>query len=303
MTFAICQPAVGGYSVNSSAGSTVDSTANNPVSCSVSNNRNTHKLSMWKKLFIGLSLSIVVMGAQADAYEDGLMAYAVGNYTDAGQAFMRAAEAGNNGAEHMLMRLFSENKIYAQDLGEETLKWTRKAAEKGLMQAQFALADIYAEQQGNVKAALAWYHKAAQQAHAEAHYKLAVIYEHGAKGVLANAQESARLYQVAASEMDVFAQKGSADAQYKLARMYRLGQGVKQNLAVALRWWEKSALQGHALAQLSLGRLYAQGDGVQRDSIQAKFWLNMAAAQGEPDAVALLNVLKATESTSIALAM
>ena len=265
--------------------------------------RNTRKLNAWKKLFIGLSLGAAAMSVQADAYEDGLMAYAIGNFSAAGQAFAQAADAGNTGAEHMLMRLFSENKIYAKDMEQETLKWTRKAAEKGVMQAQYALADIYAEKQDNAKAAVEWYRKAAEQGHAGAFYKLGALYEHGAKGVDSNALESARLYGIAASEMDVFAQKGSADAQHVLAGMYQQGQGVKKDVAMALRWWEKAALQGHTMAQLSLGRLYAQGDDVQRDSNQATFWLNMAAAQGHQDAVVLLSELKMNANTNIALAM
>ena len=261
------------------------------------------KLNALKKLFIGLSLGAAAMTAQADAYEDGLIAYTIGNYDGAGQAFAQAADEGNAGAEHMLMRLFSENKIYAKDLAQETLKWTQKAAEKGVMQAQYALANIYAEKQGNAKAAIEWYRKAAEQGHAEAYYKLGALYEHGAKDVTADAQESVRLYQIAASEMDVFAQKGSADAQNVLAGMYQQGQGVKKDVAMALRWWEKAALQGNVLAQLSLGRLYAQGEEVERDSNQATFWLNMAAAQGEQDAVALLNELQIKANTNIAMAM
>ena len=220
-----------------------------------------------------------------------------------GDHLMLAADEGNTGAEHMLMRMFSENKIYAKDLAKETLKWTRKAAEKGVMQAQYALADIYAEKQGNAQAAVDWYRKAAEQGHAEAHYKLAAIYEHGTNGVKTDSQESTRLYQIAASEMDVFAQKGSADAQNVLAGMYQQGQGVKKDLAMALRWWEKAALQGHVLAQLSLGQLYAKGDVVARDTYMAAFWLDMAAAQGEQEAVALLDELKASANTNLALAM
>ena len=216
---------------------------------------------------------------------------------------MQAADEGNVGAEHMLMRLFSENRIYAKDLAQETLKWTRKAAEKGVMQAQYALADIYAEKQGDAKAAVEWYRKAADQGHAEAYYKLGAIYENGAKDVKADAQESTRMYQIAASEMDVFAQKGSADAQHVLAGMYQQGQGVKKDMAMALRWWEKAAMQGHAVAQLSLGRLYARGGDVQRDTNLAAYWLDLAAAQGEQDAVVLLSELKSAEGTNIALAM
>lgn len=256
------------------------------------------------KAILGLSLSVTVFSVQADLYEDGLMAYAVGNYVKAGQHFMGAADAGNDGAEHMLMRLFAENKLYAEDIQSETLKWTRKAAEKGVVHAQLSLGNIYfAEKQNDAKAAIEWYRKAAEQGHPDAYYQLGVVFSKGAKGVSANTQESRRLYQVAASEFDVYAQKGNADAQYKLAGMYQQGLGMKINMMLAVKWMEKSALQGHMLAQLSLGRLYAEGTGVPHDIRQAQYWLSLAAAQGAQDAVVALNNLKVDEDTKVALIM
>jgi len=258
---------------------------------------------IFRQTILGLSLSIAAFGAQANLYEDGLMAYAVGNYVKAGQYFMEAADAGNAGAEHMLMRLFEENKLYAKDMQAETLKWTRKAAEKGVIHAQFSLGKIYAEQHDDVKAAVEWYRKAAAQGHPDAYYQLGAVFARGAKEISANANESRRLYQIAASEFDVFAQKGSASAQYKLAGMYQQGLGVKANMVLTLKWMEKSALQGHALAQLSLGRMYAEGTDVPPDTRQARYWLNLAAAQGEQDAIVALNKLSADEDTKVALAM
>lgn len=258
---------------------------------------------IFRKAIFGLSLSVAAFGAQANSYEDGLMAFAVGNFTEAGQKFMDAADAGNAGAEHMLMRLFEENKMYAKDMQAETLKWTRKAAEKGVIHAQFSLGKIYAEKQDNVKAAVEWYRKAADQGHPDAYFQLGEVLATGAKNVQADAQESRRLYQIAASEFDVYAQQGSADAQYKLAGMYQQGLGMSVNMTLAMTWMEKSALQGHALAQLSLGRLFAKGIDVPRDAHLARYWLNLAAAQGEQDAVVMLSELNATEDTTIALAM
>jgi len=259
---------------------------------------------IFRKTIFSLSLSVAAFGAQADLYEDGLMAYAVGNYVKAGEHFMEAADAGNAGAEHMLMRLFGENKLYAKDIQAETLKWTRKAAEKGVVHAQFSLGKIYAEKQGNMKTAIEWYRKAAAQGHPDAYYQLGAVLARGAKEVNADAEESCRLYQIAASEFDVFAQKGSADAQYKLAGMYQQGLGMKTNMTLALKWLEKSALQGHTLAQLSLGRMYAEGIDIPRNARQARYWLSLAAAQGEQDAITALNELKAGEKdTKVALAM
>ena len=268
----------------------------------ISNGNCVGKLSGWKTVLVGLSFTAAAMTVQADHYEDGLMAYAIGNYAAAGHEFMQAADVGNEGAEHMLMRMFSEKKMYANDLAKETMKWTKKAAEKGVMQAQFALANQYSDQK-SIKAAVAWYRKAANQGHAEAFLKLGLIYEHGAKGVQADADESSQMYQIAASEMDVFAQQGDADAQAMLAGMYQQGQGVKKNIAQALRWWEKSALQGHMQAQMSLGRLYAQGRDVESDTRLASYWLDLAAAQGSQEAVTMLAEIDSQNKTKIAFAM
>lgn len=255
-----------------------------------------------RNIFCSLALGAVAFNAQADLYEDGLMAYAVGDYVEAGQLLMGAADSGNEGAEHMLMRLFSEGKLHAKDLNKETLKWTQKAAEKGVLQAQHALGGIYARQ-GDAKSALAWYRKAAEQGHPDAFYQLGAILEEGAVNVSADADESERMYSIAASEFVIYAQKGDAEVQYKLADMYRLAQGVEKNMGEALKWMEKSALQGHALAQLGLGRLYALGDDVPRDVRLATYWLELAAAQGMHDATIMLSELGDGGEDKVALLM
>lgn len=256
-----------------------------------------------KSTFCGLILSAAAFNAQADAYEDGLMAFAIGNYAEAGQHLMSAAEGGNTGAEHMLMRMFSEGKLFAKDIDQETLKWTRKAAEKGIKQAQYALAEIYASKHANAKDAVEWYRKAANQGHPDAYYKLGEIYKDGAKNIESDSNLSTHMYQIAASEFDVYAQQGDAGYQYTLAGMYQHAKGVKKNMKLALKWLEKSALQGHALAQISLGRLYALGEDVPRDTHQAKFWLEMAAAQGMGEAIALLEKINNTNNANVAFAM
>ena len=256
---------------------------------------------IFRQAILGLSLGMVAFGAQASSYEDGLMAYAIGNYAKAGEHFMAAADAGDAGAEHMLMRMFEEKKLFAKDMQRETMKWTRKAADKGVVHAQFALGKMYVEK-GDLKAGIEMYHKAADQGHPDAYYQLGEVLAQGGKGVAADKQESVRLYQIAASEFDVYAQKGSADAQYKLAGMYQQGLGVKTNIVLTLKWMEKAALQGHALAQLSLGRIYAEGVDVQRDMNQARYWLDLAAAQGEADAKVLLGKLDDEGAINIALA-
>ncbi len=232
-----------------------------------------------KTTLIGLILGAITLNVQADSYDDGLMAYATGDYEDAGLHLMSAAEEGSPGAEHMLMRLFTEGKLKTNNPDQEILKWTRKAAEKGIKQAQFQLAEIYAKKQGEVKNAIQWYRRAADQNHPDAFFELGEIYKKGAKGIAADTQKSTRMYQIAASEFDIYAQKGNPEYQYALAGMYQHAKGVRKNIKLAVKWMVKSAQQGHVLAQLDLGRLYANGGEVTRDVNEAKHWLNLAAIQ------------------------
>jgi len=253
-------------------------------------------------LICALLLGGSAFTAQADSYEDGLMAFAVGNFQDAARLFMESAEEGNSGAEHMLMRLFSEGKLYSSNLPGDTLKWTRKAAEKGIAQAQFALANLYV-QRGEAESAVVWYRKAIAQDHHGAFYRLGQLLEKGAKGVGVDRSESQRLYSIAASEFDVYAQKGDAASQNTLASMYEKGQGMRKNIKMAAKWYDAAARQGFALAQLNLGRLYATGNGVPRNAYQAAYWLDLAAAQGLREAQTLLSELKRSGEADVALAM
>jgi TPR repeat protein len=256
-----------------------------------------------KSIFAGLILGACSLSAQASLYEDGLMAYAVGNFEKAGSLFMQAADKGDAGAEHMLMRMFSEGKLYAANPEQATLKWTRKAAEEGYMQAQFALAQLYAHKLDNKQVAVEWYQKAADQGHPGAYYELGLLLEKGAKNVKVDTEKSIHLLSVAASEFDVYAQKGDADSQNTLGSMYENGQGVQKNMQLAFKWYEKAAHQGHALAQLNMGRLYLAGMSVPRDPHQAAYWLDLAAAQGVTEAETMLTELKNNENLNLAYAL
>ncbi len=251
----------------------------------------------------GLILGVSSFSAQADKYEDGLMAYAVGNFQEAASNFTSSAEEGNLGAQHMLLRMLSEGKMYSANLDADTFELALKAAQQGLAPAQFSLAELYIKR-GDAKSAVNWYRKAATQNHIAATYELGQLLKTGAKDVSADQDESQRLLGIAASELDVHAQKGSAEAQNSLASMYEKGLGVKKNIQLAARWYDSAARQGHAQAQLNLGRLYIAGtEGVPSNPYQAKYWLDLAAAQGVEEAIAMLKDLKTSSDTRIAFAM
>ena len=76
------------------------------------------------------------------------------------------------------------------------------------------------------------------------------------------------------------AEAGDAEAQYVLGEAYRIGEGVEQDNAEAVRWYRKAAEQGHAKAQSKLGYTYYHGEGLEQDYMEAVSWWRKAAEQG-----------------------
>jgi len=77
------------------------------------------------------------------------------------------------------------------------------------------------------------------------------------------------------------ADKNDADALFNLGQAYRLGLGVKLDLATAQGLFERAARLGHLDAQTSLGLLLFQNG----NRIGAMRWLKSAAERGEPRAL------------------
>ena len=69
----------------------------------------------------------------------------------------------------------------------------------------------------------------------------------------------------AADQLRASADKGDADAAYKLGGLYYRGEGVKQDYDEAAKWYAKAAAQGLAAAEFTLGTLYEDGSGVPQD--------------------------------------
>ena len=100
-------------------------------------------------------------------------------------------------------------------------------------------------------------------------------------------------YATAIKEYHPLAERGNAEAQYRIGRMYEFGQGYPQDKAQGIAWIRKAAAQNHADAQQELGFIYAAGDGVRQDDAQAVAWFRKAAMQGNPTAQYNLGLLYA----------
>lgn len=65
------------------------------------------------------------------------------------------------------------------------------------------------------------------------------------------------------------AQAGDAEAQFSMGHLYRAGEGVPRDAAIAADWFARAAAQGHGHAMLNLALMHEQGAGVARDLAMA----------------------------------
>jgi TPR repeat protein len=85
----------------------------------------------------------------------------------------------------------------------------------------------------------------------------------------------------------VAAERGDADAQFNLGKIYSDGWGLAEDDEQAIAWYRKAANQGNASAQRHLGMEYRDGapharpGAVARDDAQAVAWFRKAADQGD----------------------
>ena len=84
------------------------------------------------------------------------------------------------------------------------------------------------------------------------------------------------------------ATQGDPAARTILGMVYESGQGVPQNLPLAVHLYQLAAHQGYALAQTNLGVMYYKGNGVPQNLPLAVHWYRLAAKQGRARAQAIL---------------
>lgn len=76
---------------------------------------------------------------------------------------------------------------------------------------------------------------------------------------------------------------GHPPAQLQLGELYKLGQGVEQDLAQARLWYERAANGGNVLAMHRIGVMEARGQGGPRDEAGAIKWFEKASKLGLVD--------------------
>ncbi len=80
------------------------------------------------------------------------------------------------------------------------------------------------------------------------------------------------------------AERGVAEAQFKLGVSYAHGRVSAPDYAQAEHWYLKAAAQNHALAHFNLGMMHANGQGIPRDPAKSLVWIQKAADLGDAGA-------------------
>lgn len=214
------------------------------------------------------------------------------NLEKAKQLFLEAAEKGNVESQYYLGNIYRDKQVkftleerkkqYPENHSMDfytwkSLEWYRKAAEQGLPEAQYELAEtmdtsfFYNEPPiltSNER--LYWYKKSVESVYEPAIIKLAWIYSD---------RELAEAYDLTPKPKEVFqlytklVQSGSSEyqdfAQLELGRLFLNGVGVKQSYREAYKWFKNAALLGSHKAMIELGKLFSEGNGITQDTVRA----------------------------------
>jgi TPR repeat protein len=169
----------------------------------------------------------------------------------------------------LILLLISTVATGGNDIWQSQFNEKLQKAKQGNSDAQFDVASMYQNGRGvapDLSKAIEWYRKSAAQKNQKAVSRLKIheANEERFKKVLAQAD------------------KGDAESQYKLGKMYTEGAGVSINHDKATAAFENAAKQGYAKAEYKLGLNYYEGTGVNRNRKTACKWFKAAAEQNHP---------------------
>ena len=156
--------------------------------------------------------------------------------------------------------------------------WLRRSANKGYLEAQFALGKIYHFGKPNIikdtKEAEFWYEQAAAQGDLQA-IKYLDILKQDRDYKLSSAPDMDEKWNMQWTVK--MAMYGDMQSQFEVGQMYLNGIKIRMDYEQAASWFEKAAIQGHIESMFTLGNLYSSGKGISLDMEKAVFWYQQAA--------------------------
>ncbi|WP_338813141.1 tetratricopeptide repeat protein [Bernardetia sp. Wsw4-3y2] len=155
--------------------------------------------------------------------------------------FKEAAKQESAMAQMAVASIYLVDKNY-----NEGFKWTKLAAQQGVVEAQYYVGMMYLEGKGTTKnytEAIKWHKEAIKSNHAEAMFSLGALYAQGI-GVKKNKDEAFRLMNKAYK-----INPNVPEHAYYLGVMYMYGDGVERNPDTAISLMQKAARKGFKPAQ------------------------------------------------------
>lgn len=209
--------------------------------------------------------------------DEAFGAYQRGLYVTARELAEPRAELGDPAAQTLL------GEIYSRGLGvsrneSEAAKWYGRAAEQGVVEAQFQYAMMLMDGRGvtrDAKQALALMEEAANAGNRLAQFNFAQMLL--ASAAVPDAETSKR----AVDYYELAAEQKLPDAEYAMAQALATGSGGRAvDDARARTYLERAAKQGHDTAQLDYASWLIEGRGGTRDMTAGFNWMKKAAEGG-----------------------
>jgi TPR repeat protein len=142
---------------------------------------------------------------------------------------------------------------------KSAITYFNMAAKSNHLDSIFNLGDMYQNAKGvpkNTQTAIKWFKKAVTLGSTDADFRLGHLYT-----IQRNFIPALACYKN-------LADRGNAEAQYKLAKMYELGQGCPINMNLALDWANKSSDKGYHQAKELVKKLLAAGNQTVLDYVK-----------------------------------
>jgi TPR repeat protein len=220
-------------------------------------------------VFILLLMMLLTAGAHAGSVE-GRLAYRKGDYSKALREFGDGTQAGPVGAFFLsLMQLRGEGLPKNEVRGIELLSFS---AEEGYSAAQYLLGQKFLYGRGVKKdkgAALSYLLAASPD-----DYRAVALLKIIEKGSQGEKKDRERVV----AEVKRKAKNGDPQAQYTLALMYLVGDGVPKDGVEEVRWYRAAAAR-NARSAFMLSLMYQHGEGVPNNPVEAFRFMKLAAMQ------------------------
>lgn len=207
--------------------------------------------------------------------------------------FQRGAEAGDPMAQfNMGVGLVSGQFGAADTAGGSA--WISRAAEQGLVDAQFYVGSCFLHGTGfmgtigapttkDPRAAVKYFRRAAEQKHPISMYNLGICLIKGV-GVASDYIEAVHFLKLSAEQK-------CPQAAHELGILYSNGFGVSKDQHEGIKYFTIAADLNFANSQFVLGVSYIMGTGVSKDLAKGKDLIQKAADQGQSDALNAIKLL------------